>query len=218
MKQSLPPRSAAAATLSVLVIVTIAISAARIVTDAVQESNAGDSKAFSQTLTFGGIAGGFILVLWGGIALTLIPSTRRKRFLAASFPDAIVVNGRWNTELKLLLSRRLGPGLSSPELRGTAFTLVADSVGISFWIGFGKPRKAAEIRWDEIRSIRTSAMALSPVRSVSTLELALADDKEFAQFALGSQAWLGAFPQNSASLGPTVAGLETLRGGAVPKY
>jgi hypothetical protein len=215
MKQGPPRNSAAANTLRVLVVVAIALSAVRIVTDAIQESAAGDAEGFKQTITFGAITGGLILLVWVAIALALVPGARRKRSLVSSYPDALVVNGRVNAELTQFLSGRVGPGRAPSDLKGIAFTLVADSSGLSFWGGFAGPKKIAEVEWSEIQSVQSGSMSLSPIRIVSTLRFTLENDAESVQFALGSESWLGAFPQNKIAVDQTVAALDDLRYRAV---
>ena len=211
MKQRATRNKGPANVLRVLVVIVIALSAAKVVTDAIQESNAGDIQGLRQTLTFGAIAGSVVLMVWVGIALALIPSARRKRILGATFPDDVVVNGRCNEELNAYLVQRLATGSRSTELKGIAFTLVADSRSVSFWTGFSKERKAAEIDWSEIQGIRRGAMSLSQVRVASTVELTLNPAGARIQFALASESWLGAFPQDNSSVDQLIAELETLR-------
>jgi hypothetical protein len=203
MKRNASGRSAAGNSVRVLVLVAVALGAARLVVGAVEESNAGHTAALRQTLIFGGLTVGFVLLCVGGLALALVPSARRKATLTHRFPNSTVRNGRWNPDLVRFLSQRLVPGVNAANLVGAAFTFVADSTGLTFWIGTGTPRLVSEVSWHEFSDVVLSNLAISPIR------VALNGEKT-AEIVVSGTGFLGAYPESAEGVQQVVGELDDL--------
>jgi hypothetical protein len=210
MKRNASGRSAAGNSVRVLVLVAVALGAARLVVGAVEESNAGHTAALRQTLIFGGLTVGFVLLCVGGLALALVPSARRKATLTHRFPNSTVRNGRWNPDLVRFLSQRLVPGVTAANLVGAAFTFVADSTGLTFWIGTGTPRLVSEVSWHEFSDVVLSNLAISPIRTAPSVQLVALNGEKTAEIVVSGTGFLGAYPESAEGVQQVVGELDDL--------
>jgi hypothetical protein len=211
MKQERDGAGSAGRVVAVLALLAALGGIARVLVQATHESNDGNFAGARQTLIFGGVALGVVVILCGGVALALVPGEIRESALRKAFPDAIVLKARWNPDLVALLSQRPSPAVDPTKLRGIAFAMVTNGSGISFWTGTRHPRKVADFPWQTIDGLSVGTLRLSATRSVWTARLVILDSADQPQFALGSKGWNGAFPQTESTVKKWVDVMERLR-------
>jgi hypothetical protein len=205
-------RSSGARIFLVFVVIALLSGVARIVTSFLQDEANHDSQGLRQDVLLSSITGAFVLAVIGGIALSLIPGQRRLKILRAENPDDVVLTGRWNPAFSEYVLANYLPGLRRPnQIRGIAFAAVSDRVGIQIWSGVGTPREVAALRWVEVDSVSLGWKSISPIRTVSTIDLQLPGDSGPLQFAVASQGWAGAFPRGEEANRPLVDQLAQLR-------
>jgi hypothetical protein len=195
-----------------VVFATVVASGANIVRTILQDKADHDSQAISGDVITSLITFGSILIVWVAIGLSLIPGQRRLRILRAKNPTSLVFPARWNPEFgEYVLSNYL-PGLRRPnQIRGIAFTVVADRAGMQIWIGIRSTRKVAMINWTDIQTVAEGSKAISPIKTVETIDVQLSDASLPLQFAVASQGWAGAFPADAESIQALVDDLRKLR-------
>lgn len=169
MKTSRTGRTWRAGVFLGLVITGILVSAGRIIATAIQQSQTHDTAGLQLTTILTMLLVIFLLVFFLGLTLAFLPSSRCRTAVAEANPDSIVVNGRWNPEFREFLRTRMTLKCEPSKLKGVAFTLSADAVGVSIWIGGRKPDKAVAIVWSDIAQVTTGSQVLSPTRTVTSL-------------------------------------------------
>lgn len=95
---------------------------------------------------------------WGVVQLARATRSRARRIALEA-----TVRGELSCGIRSsLLAQRLDElGDGSAEVRLNArFSIVADELGIAFWNGGGRPRRATQFAWREVRSIRSDSMVV----------------------------------------------------------
>ncbi len=101
--------------------------------------------------------GGLVFVVWAIAQLSRAARTRSRRAaLEAS------VRGELSCGIRSrLLEQRLGELLPDERVRlGARYSIVVDELGIAFWSGGRRPRRAALFPWREVRTIRADTMVV----------------------------------------------------------
>lgn len=96
--------------------------------------------------------------VWGGVQLARATRTRARRLALEE-----TVRGELSCGIRssLLVQRLDELGGGSTEVRLNArYSIVADELGIAFWNGGGRPRRAMQFPWREVRSIRADSMVV----------------------------------------------------------
>jgi len=105
--------------------------------------------------------GGVAFVVWAIAQLSRAARTRSRRAaLEAS------VRGELSCGIRSrLLEQRLGELLPDERVRlGARYSIVVDELGIAFWSGGRRPRRAAQFPWREVRTIRADSMVVGGSR------------------------------------------------------
>jgi hypothetical protein len=123
----------------------------------------------------GSIALGFaaigllVFAVWGIAQLSRAARTRARRIALAS-----TVRGELSCGIRtrLLVQRlnELRPEGSGEVRLGARHSIVVDELGIAFWNGGGRPRRAIQFPWREVRAIRADSIVVGP-SIVPVLEL-----------------------------------------------
>jgi hypothetical protein len=123
----------------------------------------------------GSIAIGFAAIgllafaIWGVAQLSRAARTRARRIALAS-----TVRGELSCGIRTrLLVRRLNelrPEGSGEVRLGARHSIVVDELGIAFWNGGGRPRRAIQFPWREVRAIRADSIVVG-ASVVPVLEL-----------------------------------------------
>lgn len=123
----------------------------------------------------GSIAIGFAAIgllafaIWGVAQLSRAARTRARRIALAS-----TVRGELSCGIRtrLLVQRlnELRPEGSSEVRLGARHSIVVDELGIAFWNGGGRPRRAIQFPWREVRAIRADSIVVG-ASVVPVLEL-----------------------------------------------
>jgi hypothetical protein len=123
----------------------------------------------------GSIAIGFAAIgllafaVWGIAQLSRAARTRARRIALAS-----TVRGELSCGIRtrLLVQRlnELRPDGSSEVRLGARHSIVVDELGIAFWNGGGRPRRAIQFPWREVRAIRADSIVVG-ASVVPVLEL-----------------------------------------------
>ncbi len=98
------------------------------------------------------------LAVWGGVHLARATRTRARRLALEA-----TVRGELSCGIRssVLVQRLDELGDGSTEVRLNArYSIVADEFGIAFWNGGGRPRRAMQFPWREVRSIRADSMVV----------------------------------------------------------
>ncbi|WP_173922610.1 hypothetical protein [Agromyces sp. Marseille-P2726] len=108
-----------------------------------------------------GFAGGAPVapVGWSGVRLARATRTRSRRTALEA-----AVRGELSSGIRSrLLERRLNDLVredASTVRLGSRFSVVVDELGIAFWNGGRRPRRAAQFPWREVRNIRADSMVV----------------------------------------------------------
>jgi hypothetical protein len=123
----------------------------------------------------GSIAIGFAAIgllafaIWGVAQLSRAARTRARRIALAS-----TVRGELSCGIRtrLLVQRlnELRPEGSGEVRLGARHSIVVDELGIAFWNGGGRPRRAIQFPWREVRAIRADSIVVG-ASVVPVLEL-----------------------------------------------
>lgn len=123
----------------------------------------------------GSIATGFAAIgllafaIWAVAQLSRAARTRARRIALAS-----TVRGELSCGIRtrLLVQRlnELRPEGSGEVRLGARHSIVVDELGIAFWNGGGRPRRAIQFPWREVRAIRADSIVVGP-SAVPVLEL-----------------------------------------------
>ena len=105
---------------------------------------------------FAGI-GLLIVVIWAIVQLSRAASTRARRNALAS-----TVRGELSCGIRnRLLMQRLNELDDTGGVRlGARYSIVVDELGVALWNGGGRPRRAMQFPWREVRSIRADSMVV----------------------------------------------------------
>lgn len=109
------------------------------------------------------------LTVWAFVKLGRMARTRARRAALAS-----TVRGELSCGIRTrLLVQRLNelvPEGGKPVRLGGRYSMVVDELGVAFWNGGRRPRRAIQFPWREVRNIRSDAMVMGGA-VVSVLEL-----------------------------------------------
>jgi len=105
---------------------------------------------------FAGV-GVLIVAIWLFTQLGRAASTRARRNALAS-----TVRGELSCGIRnRLLMQRLNELDDTGGVRlGARYSIVVDELGVAFWNGGGRPRRAAQFPWREVRNIRADSMVV----------------------------------------------------------
>ncbi len=119
-------------------------------------------------LTFGAVSVAAFGV-WALMKLGRVARTRARRAALAS-----TVRGELSCGIRTrLLVQRLNelvPEGGNPVRLGGRYSMVVDELGVAFWNGGSRPRRAIQFPWREVRNIRSDSMVVGGA-VVSVLEL-----------------------------------------------
>ena len=107
--------------------------------------------------------------VWALVRLGRVARTRARRAALAS-----TVRGELSCGIRTrLLVQRLNelvPEGGNPVRLGGRYSMVVDELGVAFWNGGSRPRRAIQFPWREVRNIRSDSMVMGG-SVVSVLEL-----------------------------------------------
>ncbi|MFD4422405.1 hypothetical protein ACFWN7_13010 [Agromyces sp. NPDC058484] len=114
-------------------------------------------------------AGLAALTVWAVVRLAGVARTRARRAAIAA-----TLRGELSCGIRsrLLVQRlnELVPEDGNPVRLGSRYSIVVDELGIAFWNGGSRPRRAMHVPWREVRNIRSDSMVVGG-SVVSVLEL-----------------------------------------------
>ncbi|MEV1128459.1 hypothetical protein [Agromyces sp. NPDC049794] len=101
--------------------------------------------------------GVIVVVIWLIVQLSRAATTRARRNALAS-----TVRGELSCGIRnRLLMRRLHELVDTGGVRlGARYSIVVDELGVALWNGGGRPRRAVQFPWREVRNIRADSMVV----------------------------------------------------------
>jgi hypothetical protein len=121
----------------------------------------GAEAAWTATLWDAVVVVAGVAIMFAVASIVGLASTRRDERIRSARPDAIVLSGSRNPQLKRAFTKGLAKRAEdSPEMFFPAsISVVADEKGLELWGGLQIPRQLFGTSWSEVAAIRSADIA-----------------------------------------------------------